>query len=185
MGFMGILPYRLRNTNKGNYGRSAILAGSYKYPGASYIAYEACAAFKMGVGYSYLYVPKEVYELYALRHPEVIVSCLSSLDGHIKYDEDILNSLLKMDSISIGMGMDISYDLYHTIEYLLLNYDKTLIIDADALNTLAKYGIDILRNKKCRVILTPHLKEMERLSKISVSDIMKNPLEIAKNFSKM
>ena len=183
--FMGILPYRLRNSNKGSYGRSAILAGSYKYPGASYIAYEACAAFKMGVGYSYLYVPKEVYELYALRHPEVIVSCLSSVDGHIKYDEDILNSLLKMDSISIGMGMDISYDLYHTIEYLLLNYDKTLIIDADALNTLAKYGIDILRNKKCRVILTPHLKEMERLSKISVSDIMKNPLEIAKNFSKM
>ena len=73
----------------------------------------------MGVGYSYLYVPKEVYELYALRHPEVIVSCLPSVDGHIKYDEDILNSLLKMDSISIGMGMDISYDLYHTIEYLL------------------------------------------------------------------
>lgn len=181
--FMGLLPHRLRNSNKGDYGRGAIVAGSYKYPGASYIAYQACTSFKMGVGYSYLYVPYEVYEVYALRHPEVITSSLPSVDGHIQYDRESLGSLLKMDSISIGMGMDISYDLYQVIQYLLQNYDKTLIIDADGLNTIAKYGVDILKNKKCRVILTPHLKEMERLSKISVSDIMKNPLRAAKEFA--
>ena len=81
------------------------------------------------------------------------------------------------------MGMTVSLDLYNTIKYLLLNYNKTLIIDADALNTLALYGLDILLNKKCNVIITPHIKEFSRLSKKSVSDILKNTLDYAYEFS--
>lgn len=183
--FKGMLPKRNRNTNKGDYGRASIIAGSYKYPGASLIAYSALYQFKMGIGYSYLYVPKEVYDLYALRHPEVIVSSMPSVDGHIKYDEEYLKPLLKMNSISIGMGMDISIDLYEVILYFLVNYDKTLILDADALNTMAKYGLAPLKNKKCKVIMTPHIKEMERLSLRGTNELLNDSITITKEFSKM
>ena len=182
--FKGILPKRKRNSNKGTYGRAAIIGGSYKYMGATLLSYCALNQFKMGVGYSYLYVPKEIYNQYALMHPEVIVSFLPSVNGHIKYDEEALKPLLKMDSIAIGMGMDISLDLYDVILYFLVNYDRTLILDADALNTLAKYGLAPLKNKKCKVIMTPHIKEMERLSLRGTNEIIFNPLKLQGNLQK-
>ena len=44
--------------------------------------------------------------------------------------------------------------------------------------------MDILKSTKCKVILTPHLKEFERLSKIKVEDIKKDEITIAKDFAK-
>lgn len=182
--FKNILKKRKRNSNKGSFGKASIVAGSYKYPGASYISYMALAQFKMGVGYSFLYIPKSLYDIYALRHPEVIVSTFSDDSSHIKYDEEFLNGLLNMDSISLGMGMDVSEDLYLSIKYLLNNYTGNLVLDADALNTVSKYGVEILKNKKCNLILTPHLKEMERLCKIDLNQIKENPFDIALSFAK-
>lgn len=182
--FKGLFKERMRNTNKGSFHKAGLVAGSYKYAGASYISYMALSSLMMGIGYSYLYVPKCIYDAYLLKEPEILLNGLSHLDGHIKYNEDELKALLKLDSISIGMGMDVSKDLYLTLEYLLKNYEGKLVIDADGLNTLAKYGIDILKNKKCEVILTPHLKEMERLSGIPLEKIVANPIEVAKSFAK-
>ncbi|MGM9971689.1 MAG: NAD(P)H-hydrate dehydratase [Anaeroplasmataceae bacterium] len=182
--FKGIFKERLSNSNKGTYKKASIVAGSYKYPGASLIAYNALNAFKMGIGYSYLYVPKSLYKLYALRAPEIIVNPIKSFMGHIKFNKNDLNKLINSsDSISIGMGMGVSKDLYKSIDYLLKNYNKTLIIDADGLNTIAKYGINILNDKKCDLILTPHLKEFSRLSNINISDSDIDIIKCAIDFS--
>ena len=175
---------RERNTNKGSFNKAGIVGGSYKYAGASYLSYMALSSLMMGIGYSYLYVPNSIYDSYLLKEPEILLGRLSSIDGHISYNEEELNKLLSLDSISIGMGMDISIDLYKSIEYLLKNYEKRLVIDADGINSLAKYGIDILKNKKCEVVLTPHLKEMERLTNISVEDIKKDSINVSRNFAK-
>ncbi len=183
--FKNVFPNRFRNTNKGSFKKASIIAGSTNYPGASKIAYEALLSFKMGVGFSNLFVIESLYNLYALSNPEIITNKLPEIDGHIKYDENKLDEIIKRsDAISIGMGMMISEDLYLTIKYLLNNYTKKLLIDADGLNTLAKYGIDILKNKKCDVILSPHLKEFERLSNVPVSKIKEDIFNIAMNFAK-
>ena len=183
--FKGILKKRERNSNKSTYGRASIIAGSKDYAGASYISYNALNQFMMGVGYSYLYVPESLYELYALRFPEIIVSRIKDNSGHIAFDKDLLDKIMKSsDAISIGMGMGVSEDLYKTLDYLIHNYSKTLIIDADALNTISKYGIDVLNNHKANIILTPHPKEAERLSGIAVKDILDNPIIFAKEFAK-
>ena len=183
--FKNMFPNRLRNTNKGSYHKASIIAGSKKYPGASKISYNSLLAFKMGVGFLNLYVPKSLYDIYALNNPEIIVNEIKEIDGHIDFDKDKLDEIIKRsDSIAIGMGMQVSKELYDTISYLLNNYDKRLLIDADGLNTLSKYGIDILNNKKCEVILTPHLKEFERLSGLNIDEIKNNIFEISKNFAK-
>ena len=44
--------------------------------------------------------------------------------------------------------------------------------------------LDILCNTKCKIILTPHLKEFERLSKIPIDEIKKDRLKISKEFAK-
>ncbi|MDE6442172.1 MAG: NAD(P)H-hydrate dehydratase, partial [Clostridia bacterium] len=52
------------------------------------------------------------------------------------------------------------------------------------LNSLAKYGVGVLKRKNCTVILTPHLKEFSRLTGKSVEDITSNPQLFAEDFAK-
>ncbi len=183
--FKNILKKRERNSNKNTFGKGSIIAGSLDYPGASLISYNAIISFMMGVGYQRLYVPSDLYNIYALRYPETIVERLSSDNGFIKYNREELDDIInKSDAISIGMGMGISSELYKTLDYLIHNYDKTLIIDADALNTISKYGDNIFNNHKANIIITPHPKEFSRLSGYSVKEILEDPIVLAKEYAK-
>ena len=64
------------------------------------------------------------------------------------------------------------------------NYSGTLIIDADGLNSLSKFGLDTIKDSSCRIILTPHLKEFSRLTGKSIEEISQNPVELAQDFAK-
>lgn len=160
-------PKRKRNSNKGSYGTVNLIAGSSKYIGAAALCSEA--ALKSGCGYVKLTACDEVKYALAAKFPQIIY-----------LEEEDLNS----NSIAIGMGCGVSVGLYNKIKNLLANYTGTLIIDADGLNTISKFGIDILINKSCRVILTPHPKEFSRLTKFAVEEILSNPLKVAKDFAK-
>jgi NAD(P)H-hydrate epimerase len=43
--------------------------------------------------------------------------------------------------------------------------------------------MNILKETKCNVVLTPHPKEMERLSGVKVTDILSDPINIAKRLA--
>ena len=102
--FINIYFNRLRNSNKGTYNKASLIAGSKKYPGASKISYNALLSFKMGVGFQNLYVPKSLYEIYALTNPEIIVNEIKEIDEHIDFDKEKLDEIIKRsDAIAIGM----------------------------------------------------------------------------------
>lgn len=69
------------------------------------------------------------------------------------------------------------------LKYILDTKKIPCVIDADGLNTLSQMNLDILKETRCKVILTPHLKEFERLSKISVNEIKENSIELARTFA--
>ena len=160
-------PQRKRNTNKGDYGSTNIVAGSERYIGAAAIA--CAAALKSGCGYVKLTSSEKVKLALAAKYPQVIY--LDECD-------------LKSQSIAIGMGCGVSSELYERIKFLTKNYLGTLIIDADGLNSLAKFGLNILNDSSCRIILTPHLKEFSRLTGNTVVDISQNPVKSAQEFAK-
>ena len=160
-------PERKRNTNKGDYGSANIVAGSDRYLGAAALGCEA--ALKSGCGYVKLTTTEKVKLALAARYPQVIY-----LD---EYD-------LSSQSIAIGMGCGLSVELYERIEFLTKNYSGTLIIDADGLNCVAKFGADILKDSSCRIILTPHLKEFSRLTGKAMGEISQNPVKSAQEFAK-
>jgi NAD(P)H-hydrate epimerase len=81
------------------------------------------------------------------------------------------------------MGCGISQNIYQKITYLLENFEGNLLLDADALNSISKYGVDVLKSHKCNLIITPHLKEFERLSNISLEEIKKDYIKVAKDFA--
>jgi NAD(P)H-hydrate epimerase len=77
------------------------------------------------------------------------------------------------------MGIGNSPETVKAIEYLLRNYDRTLIVDADGLNAMSSLDHSIIRNCGARLILTPHMKEFSRLSGMSVEEVRRDPAAAA------
>lgn len=177
-------PHRNRHVHKGCFGKACVIGGSVKYSGSVLLSANALCALKMGAGYVNIVVPESLFNAYIGKVPECILTPIKDVNGFSKLDNSILSSLLKYDSIAIGMGMGVNQGTYDIVSYLLQNYHGRLIIDADGINSLAQYGADILINKKCTVILTPHIGEFSRLSKLSVDEILNDPINVTKNYAK-
>ena len=86
-------------------------------------------------------------------------------------------------AISIGMGIGISDDAKRILKYLINNYDKRLIIDADGLNMLSSIKEE-LKNTKAEIVLTPHIKEFSRLIGRDIDDIFNNIIDYSMDFAK-
>ena len=173
-----LLPRRNRNTHKGNYGKTAIVGGSRQYVGAAYLS--TLAALRSGAGYTYLYAPKSTWKGYALHLPEAIVSPLTAGNSRD------MRAVLDKQAVAYGMGMGVNKRTFDGARYLLNNYTGKLLLDADALNSIAQFG-DIpalFKDKRCQVVVTPHVKEFSRLSKQSVDEILDKGLYAATEFAK-
>lgn len=179
-----LLPKRKRNSHKGCYGKTAIVAGSAKYRGAAYLS--MLGALRSGVGYTTLFVPEGILQDYVLKCPEAIVE-RSNAGQSFAFEEDVFIRLCEFDSIAFGMGMGVSKDVAQAVKYLLENYRGKLILDADALNALSAYEQEnlqeIFAKKQCEVVLTPHVKEFSRLSGKSVKEILSEGLTACQAFA--
>lgn len=169
-------PKKKSNTHKGTYGSVSILAGSERL-GAPLLS--VGAALKSGAGYTALWLPTSDDSTDELRRTVLAA----------KYPAAIVNFYggepLTSNSVAYGMGAGVGAAQYQLLKTLLSTYESgTLVLDADALNTLAMYGKDILKHKKCPVVITPHPKEFSRLTGRSVEDLLSDPIEAAKAFSK-
>ena len=173
-----------RNVHKGSFPKVAIIGGSKPYSGSVILSSNALTALKTGCGYSRLLIPDSIFSVVAGVNPEIIIDTTSNNDDFLTFEKNKLDKLLDYDSIAIGMGAGINENVYKIICYLLENYQKRLIIDADALNCLSKFGKDVLKNKKCEVVLTPHLGEFSRLVGVEKDVLLSDLDRIAVNFAK-
>lgn len=183
-----LLPTRKRNSHKGSFGRAAIVAGSEAYTGAAYLAYAAAVAcLRSGAGYTTLYTPKALLPFFLLKSPEILLKATNE-GGMYAFNEEVMSGLLPYDSIAYGMGMGVSIEVFKGAEYLLRHYEGRLILDADGLNSLALFSegtlLELFKNKKCDVILTPHIKEFSCLSAWTVDKIWGNGFAYSQAFAK-
>ena len=177
-------PKRKLNVNKGNFGKACIFGGSKKYLGSICLSALSLSSLKVGAGYAYLVVPESLLNLYALKVPECILLTCKDVDGFLDLDFDLLKSLLGFDCIAFGMGVGNTEKVYEILKFLLLNYKGKLVIDADGLNALSTFGVEILKNKSCAVVLTPHIGEFARLCNVNKDLILNNTIMYAKEFAK-
>jgi len=70
----------------------------------------------------------------------------------------------------LGCGLGKSELSVQVVKYILENYDKKIILDADGINILSS-DIDMIKNTKATVILTPHVGEMSRLSGLTYDEV--------------
>ena len=57
------------------------------------------------------------------------------------------------------------------------------MIDADGLNTLARMDAELLRQRSAPVILTPHLKEFQRLCGVEIEELQRDPVNYARDYA--
>lgn len=151
-------------SHKYNYGRVRVIAGSPTMIGAALLAHEsAVAALKSGAGLATLCVPNSLKAAYQGRAKEETLCFLPDRDGKILFDKESLDALtVKTGAILLGPGLGENEELPQIIRYLAQNFAGTLVLDADGLNAVAG-KTDILHEHKCKLILTPHMGEFERL----------------------
>ena len=179
-----LFPKRARNTHKGLNGKIAIVGGSKKYSGSAILAYNALTAYKTGAGYAAIAVPECLFGVIAGVCPECIIHTLKTDGENIVFDEGDFKNLLSYDALAFGMGANVTEEIYKSLSYLIKNYSGRLLIDADGLNTLALFGKEILKEKKCEIVLTPHIGEFNRLTGKSKEEILNDPISSAKEFAK-
>lgn len=176
-----LFPPKRSNSNKGSYGRAALLAGSVQYAGAALLA--AGGALRAGAGYTRLACPETLFPHCIGRYPELLLQPMPDEGGFFRFDGQALGALCaQADAIAVGMGAGVSRGVYDCVCYLLEHFAGPLVIDADALNCLAKYGMQPLRGHG-NVVLTPHLKEFSRLAGYTVDAVRAGGLSLAKQFA--
>ena len=176
---------RPSDTNKGDYGYVGIMGGSLEYSGAVKLANLSASSMRAGCGVVRLIVPEGIAKTVAPYLLEQTIFAIDDECNKIKFNKGQIDKALnKLKALAIGMGWGQSEEYERILEYILNNYNLPVVIDADGLNTISKMNMDILRNTKCKVILTPHLKEFERLSKIKIEDVKQDEINFAKDFAK-
>ena len=161
-----LVPRRLFDSHKGDFGRVGIVAGSRGLVGASVLCSEAAA--RAGGGLIFLYVPEEIYNL---------VVCKVTPEIMVKPTRDVRSVLDdRLDALGVGPGL--GSIAQHQILEVVTQFSGPMVVDADALNALST-AVGKLQTCAGPRLLTPHPGEMARLWATSG----KSRMEIVREFT--
>ncbi len=152
----GLMKKRQRFSHKGTYGHALLVAGSYGKMGASVLASKAC--LRSGVGLLTTHIPRSGCNIL----PTAVPEAMTSIDA----SETIFSETPETNhfsAIGIGPGLGKNAKTVSAFRKLLQQKPGKMVIDADALNILAE-NQELLALVPENAILTPHLKEFERLA---------------------
>lgn len=170
-----MLPDRPEDSNKGTYGRLLVIAGSKGMAGAAYL--NAHAAYMTGAGLVRIYTSSDNREILQTLLPEAIITTYEEYNK-----EELLSLLTWADSVCIGSGLGMSR-LSEKILKTVIEYVKVpCLIDADGLNLLAENKNYLNQMAERRFVITPHMKEMSRLTGTPVEELKADRLQILKDF---
>ncbi|MEP6822108.1 MAG: NAD(P)H-hydrate dehydratase [Chthoniobacterales bacterium] len=146
----GLLPRRKFGAYKNQFGRVGVVSGSRGFSGAAILS--ATGALRGGAGLVELFVLEEIYSIVAATAPpEVMVKPISSYSALLAEPIDVW-------AVGPGLGQEHANE----IRRLIQEAQQPMVVDADALNALAR-DPSILSQGKGPRLLTPHPGEMKRL----------------------
>ena len=172
------LPKRVNNSNKGTYGRVAVIAGSKNMSGAAFLCSKA--AYSTGAGLVKIYTHESNRTILQSQLPEAVMMTYGDYEGALACIEDALQWATV---IVVGPGLGVDTVSERMLYELLMNAEVPMVVDADALNILSN-NIELLRTSSVQIIMTPHMKEMSRLIQRPVEEIAKNRFAVAREFAK-
>ena len=169
------------NSHKGDYGHVLVLAGSRGKEGAAGLT--ALAVLRSGAGLCTLALPTSCQK--AVHPMEVMTAPLpETANGTLSLQakEPFLDLLKDKSALAIGPGITTDPETVALIGEILPLIQCPLVLDADALNAISSHK-DWLEKLKPETVLTPHPKEMSRLTGVSTQEIQRNRVATAAQFA--
>jgi len=160
----GLPPARPRDGHKGSFGRVLVVGGDIGMPGAVRLAAEA--ACRMGAGLVTIATRCEHAALIAAARPELIVR---GVEG----SGELRTLAAASDVIAIGPGLGCG-SWGQAMLREALDLQRPLIVDADALNLLARDPV-----QRDDWVLTPHPGEAARLLGCDSAEVQDDRLRAA------
>lgn len=160
-----IIKPRTSFQHKGNFGHALLIAGSLGKTGAAVLA--ARAALRSGVGLLTVHIPKSSNVILQTAVPEA----MTDLDAHDAFTT-YCSSIDQYHTIGVGPGIGQQPETINALAKVLTQFEKPMVLDADALNILASHR-ELLPVVPKGSILTPHSKEFERLVGTWTSDFQR------------
>lgn len=165
-----LLPPRKRISHKGSYGRVLLWAGSTGMAGAAAIS--AMAALRTGAGLVTVACPESILSIVQILCP--CATCIPLPDNSQSAWALLLPAIRRADAVGLGCGLGQSEETEKLLALVLEELkrsDKPAVLDADALNLLAKMEP---APALPHAFLTPHPAEAARLLKCETSLLIKD-----------
>ncbi len=181
---MALLPRRGKTSYKGNFGKLINVAGCSRMSGAAMLSTKA--ALRSGVGLVTLASTETVINRMAATVPAATYLPLSAdksgaIDG--KNAAEIVSECSRKTALSIGCGLSVTNGTKTLVRTVIKEAACPIILDADGINCIAD-NIDIIRDAKEELTVTPHAAELARLSGLTVLEAVEDRLTAAVNLSR-
>ena len=177
-----MLAPREPESNKGDFGRVLVVAGSRGMSGAAVLC--GSAALRGGAGLVTVAVPEEILPIVAAGSPCYLTAPLSNdREGKLaNVTAKVLELVQANDVAAVGPGLGRSAPISKLIAELVGNIQIPLVLDADGINALINQT-DSLKSHAAPIILTPHPGEFARLLGCDVPAVQARRQELALEFA--
>ena len=181
--WMGLF-HRLPDAHKGNFGHLLIVAGSHGKSGAAVLA--SRAAHRMGAGLVSLAVPRGLESVVAPQSAETMTELLpeGEAGGYGKgAGAALLEAASSKTAVLAGPGIPTDGESAKAMLEFLKKCDAPLVLDADALNLLAKNSLSPGKLASEQIVVTPHPGEMARLCNLSSDEVQADRIGVATGYA--
>ncbi|EKD42328.1 MAG: carbohydrate kinase, partial [uncultured bacterium] len=164
---------RDKKAHKGSFQMVSVIGGSVGKMGAPLLA--GMGAYRGGAGLVKVMMPDSALKKINQDQLELMFEPIDDEGcGYFKKKNAarVLNLLNEKKGLCvIGPGLGQKIETFEFIYEIIKNYRGPMVIDADALNALSKNRPILAKAVSSFIVLTPHPKEMERLSGVSYEKI--------------
>ncbi len=157
---------RKHQSNKYTYGLGIFLGGSESMMGS--IQMSAYAALRSGLGICKI-ISSASNKPFTQFYPELMIG---------EHTEQTIDILKKAKTIVFGPGMNEDEQYRTSLDWILYHSTIPTVIDASGLSYLKQQ-----KPNNPNVVLTPHLGELSRMTKIDSKEIMNTTLEALKTWT--
>lgn len=180
----GLVRPRMRAAHKGSCGHCLIVAGSPGKSGAAAMA--ANSAMRSGAGLVTLAVPSVIHPVVEVKTTEAMTVPLPDTStGSISLDSlrAVIKLLAGKDAMAIGPGLGLHGETGKVVREIVSLGEVPLVLDADALNIIARDMTCLQNSLAPALVLTPHPGEMARLSGASIEEVEADRVYAAMSFA--
>ncbi|MEW6363918.1 MAG: NAD(P)H-hydrate dehydratase [Acidobacteriota bacterium] len=176
-----ILTPRRRDAHKGHFGHALVVAGSIGKTGAAIMS--GMAALRAGAGLVTVATPRSCLPIVAAGAPEIMTEPLAETpNGTISSEavRRIQELAAEKDVLVVGPGVTTDPSTVIAIREIIRTRRQPIVLDADGVNCFAgAQGLLQAAVGSPHIIATPHPGELARLLGISISDVLKDRVDMA------